>query len=128
MSISYVVERREFNLLWEMINDKPVPEMFKADIDPSDRENVIESLRKKGLMYLNGQYADIERTMLFLISQAAEADRTDVYKDISRIIFHCPKLIICIERDRLSIFKYCIVPLKDEEELNEYIDSHSVFY
>ena len=127
MFTSYLIDKTGFTLLCALVGGENVivPGQLCETVDDNNYNEVLKRLSDIGYIYHSGKRVDIERTIDFLISNIVGAQEVNAEPEEKRVIFRCSKLIIVVEEDRLSPRKCRIVPIKDEEMLEEYFSEYS---
>lgn len=122
MFTSYIIDKAGFTLLCMLIGGRAagIPQQLYEAVDDDNYEAVLKRLSDIGYIHIAPDRVDIERTINFLISEILGAGNADVLSGGKRLVFHCSKLIIIAEEDRLSPKKCRIVPIRDEAMLAEY--------
>lgn len=125
MFTSYILDKDALAWLWQLCGGdvSAIPSVISTDITLMSELQVTEKLKKVGFLHISGKRVDVERTIGFLITSMIQAN--EVIIDDDKVIFHCEKLIIAAESDRLSNRKCKLIPIKDKVMLAEYLAEKS---
>ena len=104
------MDKAGFTILCMLLGGKDIkiPKQFYDTINEDNYKKVLKKL------------SDVERTIHFLISSVLGAQDVSIENNGKRCVFQCEKLIIIIEEDRLSPKKCKLIPIKDNEMLEQY--------
>lgn len=122
MFTSYIMDKAGFTILCMLLGGKDVkiPEQFYDSINEDNYEKVLKKLSDVGYIYIFDSRTDVERTIHFLISNVLGAKDVSIENNGKRCVFQCEKLIIILEEDRLSPKKCKLIPIRDNEMLEQY--------
>lgn len=125
---SYILDRSCFTLLCVLVGGNrdniSIPKAFYEDITEESYNYAIKKLSDIGYIHVTGERIDMERTIHFLISKIISTPEENAERIGRSYVFRCDNIIIVMENDRLSAKKCRIVPIKDEEMLNEYFSEN----
>ncbi len=122
MFTSYIMDKAGFTILCMLLGGKDIkiPKQFYDTINEDNYKKVLKKLSDVGYIYIFDSHTDVERTIHFLISSVLGAQDVSIENNGKRCVFQCEKLIIIIEEDRLSPKKCKLIPIKDNEMLEQY--------
>ncbi len=131
MLTSYIIDKECFCFLYELLGGKKenIPDRFIVKESPNTYDNAVNILEKQGYIHFSNKKIDVERTIHFLITSIIKAEKFSSAQNGRSYIFDCGNLYIVVEEDRLSSKKCKIIPIKDNDMLNEYnTDNSPVYY